>query len=111
MRKTHTLLLRHQLLEETWFHCFFQMKAKFLSFIKYGDADYNERKTDWISTPSSFTNIVEAISKSRLKDSLQHADIGGNNILDKAEVEDMFNELEMSHVSVIKAYSLPIEII
>ena len=50
-------------------------KIKFLSFAICGNTDYGDRKTDWMSTPSCFKNIVEAISKSGLKDSLEQVDI------------------------------------
>ena len=76
-------------------------KIKFLSFASCGNTDYKERKSDWMSTPSSFKNIVEAISKSGLKDSLEQVDIYRNQTLKKDEVQTMFNELGMSHISVI----------
>ena len=76
-------------------------KIKFLSFTWCGHADYKERKSDWITTPTCFKNIVEAISKSGLKDSLEQVDIYGNQTLKKDEVQAMFNELGMSHISVV----------
>ena len=76
-------------------------KIKLLSFCQCGHIDFKDRKSDWKSTPSSFKNIVEAISKSRLKDSLQQVDINGNQTLVKNEVQAMFNELEMPHISVV----------
>ena len=77
-------------------------KIKFLSFTWCGGAFYQERKSDWKSTPSSFKNIVEAISKSGLKDSLQQIDIYANDTLEKDEVQAMFNELGMPHISVVQ---------
>ena len=82
-------------------------RIKFLSFAACGYTNYEERKTDWISTPFSFKNIIEAISKSRLKDSLREVDILGNNTLKKDEVQTMFNELEMSHISVVEVNPAP----
>ena len=75
-------------------------KIKFLSFAFCGDTSYTSRKSDWITTSSCFKNIVEAISKSRLKDSLEQVDIYRNQTLMKGEVEAMFNELGLSHISV-----------
>ena len=77
-------------------------KTKFLSFRSCGNTNYKERKTDWITTPSCFKNIVEAISKSLLKNSLEEVDIEYNQTLKKEEVQAMFNELGMSHISVVE---------
>ena len=77
-------------------------KIKFLSFAHCGNTDYEDRKSDWMSTPSCFKNIVEAISKSGLKDSLEEVDISWNDTLKKDEVQAMFNELGMPHISVIQ---------
>ena len=77
-------------------------KVKFLGFGLCGETSYKSRKTDWKSTPSCFKNIVEAISKSGLKDSSEQVDIYGNQTLKKDEIQVMFNELEMTHISVIE---------
>ena len=77
-------------------------KIKFMCFLTCGDIFSPYRKTDWKSTPSCFKNIVEAISKSELKDSLQQVDIMYNYTLNKHEVQAMFNELGMSHISVVE---------
>ena len=82
---------------------------KFLNFTYCGSTGSKYRKTDWKSTPSCFKNIVEAIFKSGLKDSLQEVDILYNETLDKAEVEAMFNELGMSHIFVGLKYPGPME--
>ena len=74
-----------------------------------GDTRYKERKSDWKSTPSCFKNIVEAISKSGLKDSLQQVDIYGNQTLKKDVLQAMFNELGMYHISVVEDFPSPIE--
>ena len=79
-----------------------KFKIKFLSFAGCGNTFSPYRKTDWMSTPSCFKNIVEAISKSGLKDSLEQVDIAGNKTLNKDEVQTMFNELGMSRISVAK---------
>ena len=84
-------------------------KIKFLSFAYCGNINYSYRKSDWKSTPSCFKNIVEAISKSGLKDSLEQVDIWSNTTLNKDEVQAMFNELGMSHVSVVKEDPAPMK--
>ena len=83
-------------------------KIKYLSFTECGHISYIARKSDWKTTPSFFKNIVEAISKSGLKDSLQEVDIYENHTLEKDEVQAMFNELKMPHISVVKNHSVPI---
>ena len=82
-------------------------KIKFLSFTWCGSTDSSYRKSDWKSNPSCFKNIVEAISESGLKDSLQEVDIIYNQTLDKDEVQAMFNELGMPHISVVLEGPLP----
>ena len=77
-------------------------KIKFLSFASCGYTGDKYRKSDWKSTPSCFKNIVEAISKSRLRDSLEQVDIDWNETLKKDKVQVMFNELGMSHISVVE---------
>ena len=85
-------------------------KMKFLSFYQCGSTDSGYRKSDWISTPSCFKNIVEAISKSGLKDSLEEFDIYANNTLDKDGAQTMFNKLKMPYISVVKkGFTFPIE--
>ena len=46
-----------------------------------------ERKTDWKTLPNCFKNIVDAISKCGLKDSLEKINILGNNDLKKENIE------------------------
>ena len=52
---------------------------------------------------------MEAISKSGLRDSLEQVDIFWNSTLNKNEVQGMFNELGMSHISVVKTGSSSIK--
>ena len=84
-------------------------KTKFLSFAYCGSTYFKDRKSDWKSTPSCFKNIVEAISKSGLWDSLEEVDIVYNETLKKDEVQAMFNELGMSHISVVQKHTAPME--
>ena len=80
-----------------------------MSFTGCGDIFYEERKSDWKTTPHFFKNIVEAISKSKLKDSLQQVDISYNQTFNKDEVQAMFNRLKMPHISVVESWTLPME--
>ena len=84
-------------------------KIKFLSFYNCGNTSFKDRKSDWKKTPSSFKNIVEAISKSGLKDSLQEVDIWDNQTLKKDVVQVMFNKLKMPHISVVLRGAFPTE--
>ena len=84
-------------------------KIKFLSFAWCEGDTYSSKKSDWITTPSCFKNIVEAISKSGLKDSLQQVDIIYNQTLKRDEVQAMFNELGMPHISVVETGPAPMK--
>ena len=84
-------------------------KIKFLSFKLCGSTGSKYRKSDWKSTPSCFKNIVEAISKSGLRDSLQQVDIHWNHTLKKDEVQVMLNELGMPHISVVNVNPRPMK--
>ena len=91
------------------FGVFSKYKIKFLSFTNCGHTVHKDRKSDWKSTPSCFKNIVEAISKSGLKDSLEEVDIWCSYTLKKDKVQAMFNELGMSHISVVQMGPDPME--
>ena len=82
-------------------------KIKFLGFAHCGNTSHQDRKSDWKTTPSCFKNIVEAISKSGLRDSLEEVDIKYNQTLNKDEVQAMFNELGMTHISVVQKFPPP----
>ena len=84
-------------------------KTKFLSFRSCGNTYLGFRKSDWNKTPSCFKNIVEAISDSGLKESLMQVDIYWNSTLKKDEIQVMFNELGMSHISVVQKDLEPME--
>ena len=72
-------------------------KTKFLSFTNCGNSN---RKSDFKSNLSAFENIVEAISRSGLKDSLQTMDIRFWE-LDKVGVQGLFTKHGMKDVSVV----------
>ena len=72
---------------------------KFLSFFQWG-LD-SRRSSDWMSEPSAFERIVEAICKSGLKDSLQTIDIKYCK-LDKTTVQGLFSKHGMGTITVIE---------
>ena len=76
--------------------------TNFLSFQLWGDTDYKELTTDWISDPSCFSHIVNAIGSSGLRDSLTKLNIRYNSTLDKAEVQEQLNEKDMAHILVVE---------
>ena len=63
--------------------------------------------TDWISEPSTFSNIVNAISNSGLRDSLKKLDIDKNDTLDLAQVKKLIDEEEMENITVVQEGKIP----
>ena len=78
-------------------------KTKFLSLYNWAGSD---RKSDFKSAPASFENIVEAMAKSGLKDSLQTLDIKGCG-LDKTTVQGLLSKHGMGAVSVVETCPEP----
>ena len=76
-------------------------KTKYLSFQGWGYTNDKERTTDWKTDPSKFSLIVDAISSSGLKASLQMLRIAYNDTLIESEVQEELNEKGMSHISVV----------
>ena len=79
-------------------------KIKFLSFLNWG-VDSN-RKSDFKSAPASFENIVEAMAKSGLKDSLNTLDIKGCG-LNKTAVQGLLSKHGMGAASVVETGADP----
>ena len=79
--------------------------TKFLSFYNWGDT---YRKSDFKSDPASFENIVEAMAKSGLKNSLQTLDIGCCG-LNKIAVQGLLDKHGMTSVSVVTTGANPME--
>ena len=75
--------------------------TSFLSFQSWGDNSYKELTTNWITDPSCFSNIVDAIGGSGLRHSLTKLGIGSNPTLDKAKVQGLLNAKWMTHISVV----------
>ena len=73
-------------------------KTKFISFCYWGDF---YRESDFKSAPASFENIVEAMAKSGLKDSLQTLDIYVSK-LNKTVVQGLLSKHGMGAVSVVE---------
>ena len=76
-------------------------KTKYLSFQAWGRTDCTDRKADWKTDASKFENIVDAVSKCGLKDSLEKFDIWANQTLSKGKVQLLFNSKGMTHISVV----------
>ena len=75
-----------------------------LSFQGWGDTSDSAWKTDWNSSPLSFDNIIEAISNSGLKDSLETISIDKNQTLSVKKVKQMLIEKGISNVTVNQNY-------
>ena len=71
---------------------------KYIGFNWWGSSS---RKTEWVSNPSLFSNIVSAIGDCGLRDSLTTINVAWCK-LDKSKVQQMFNLKSMSHVNVIE---------
>ena len=76
--------------------------TKFLSFQWWGCLKFKVRTTDWKTDPSKFSLIVDAISSSGLKASLQKLNIYGNETLPVSKVQKELNAKGMSHISVVE---------
>ena len=72
---------------------------KFISFDCWGVDDY--RKSDLMTNPFCFENIVEAIAKSGIKNSLKTVDIRDCN-LNKWDVENLFIKHRLAGVTVVE---------
>ena len=79
-------------------------KTKFLSFQRWGHTDSKERTTDWKSDPSKFSLIVDAISSSGLRASLEELSIAYNQTLSASKVQEELNAKDMEHISVVEEW-------
>ena len=84
-----------------------EYNTNYLSFQYWGDTYYKELTTDWISDPSCFSHIVDAISNSGLRHSLTKLDICWNPTLDKTKVQKLLNAKGMAHILVVEEYPDP----
>ena len=75
-----------------------------IEFNGWGNTEAVEIKTDWMTNPSSFEDIVKAISKCGLKYSLETVSIYGNQTLNKDGVQLLFNKHGMPHIDVYDGY-------
>ena len=71
-------------------------KIEQLGFYGCGEED---RKSDWIADPSLFENIVKAISKCGLRDSLNYININ-NWKLKQSDVEKIFEKYGMKEIRI-----------
>ena len=94
------------------FHCLtaldfgstFKYKTKILSLQYWGNTSSSDRKADWISSPTYLDNIIEAISKSGLRDSLHTIRIYINDSLFVMKAQQMLNEKGMQHITAVESY-------
>ena len=97
------------IIEECGIHCStaldfgsaLKYNTKTLSFQYWGNTDENHNKTDWKSDPDCFDNIIEAISNSGLRDSLQTISIYANQTLSVEKTQQSLNEKGMSHIKAV----------
>ena len=76
----------------------------FLSFQGWGSIHSSELTTYWISKPSWFSHIVDAIGRSGLRESLKRVNIAYNSSLDITKVQEMFDTKGMPHISAVLEY-------
>ena len=81
--------------------------TNYLNFQLWWEPSYKELTTDWMSDPSCFSHIVDAIGSSGLRHSLSKINIGYTPVLQKAEVQELLNAKGMAHISVVEEYSYP----
>ena len=80
-------------------------KIKQLSFQSWRNGRYSgDCKTDSNSSPDCFDNIIEAISSSGLRDSLQTISIYRNQTLSVKKVQKIINEKGMPNITVDDKY-------
>ena len=79
-------------------------KTKTINFQFWGNTADSNRKADWVSSPACFGNIIEAISKSGLRDSLQTIWIAYNQTLSVEKVLQTLNEKGMPHVTISQEF-------
>ena len=82
--------------------------TKFISFQGWGNKYQEDRMTDWRADPSKFSLVVDAISSSGLKTSLNKISIYGNNTLSASKVQEELNTKGMLHISVIDDNPAPL---
>ena len=78
-----------------------EYRIKYLSFQRCGDTQNQDLNTSWIYDPPEFSKIIDAISKSGLKQSLAKIYIGGNLTLNSEEVQELMNGKGMEHISAV----------
>ena len=75
--------------------------TNFLSFQHWWLPEYKELTTDWMSDPSCFSHIVDAIGRSGLRHSLTKLSIYCNLNLLVKDVQELINAKGMEHISVV----------
>ena len=94
-------------------HCSFALdfgakikyNTNYLGFQNWGSTDIIELSTDWKTDPSCFSNIVDAIGSSGLRQSLSKLNIYKNQTLKKKEVKELLNAKGMKRIKVVEEES------
>ena len=84
-----------------------EYKTNYLGFDCWGNTSDRDLTTDWKVDPSCFSNIVDAIGSSGLKQSLTKLGIYSNQTLKKKEVQELLNDNGMGHIEVVEENSSP----
>ena len=82
----------------------FKYKTKILSLQIWKYTSSSKRMPDIFSSPACFDKIVEAISKSGLRDSLQTINIYNNHSPSAEKLQKMLNKKGMPHITVEDKY-------
>ena len=78
-------------------------KIKILDFKNWGRSD-KYLTTDWKIDYAYFSNIINAISRCGLKNSLRKINIYENPTLSKMKVQQMLKTCGLSHIAVLNEY-------
>ena len=82
-------------------------KIKWLGFQNCGNPKIENNKTEWIKTPSSFENIIDAISKCTLKYILEKLNIFQNPTLEKDKLLMEFYKRKLYDVKIVEEVDYP----
>jgi len=79
-----------------------------LTHLSFDHCGYSVTSMKWNEYPERFENIVKAISKSNLKDSLTIININSCNI-SVSKVEEQLSKYNISHINVVEQTDEPLE--
>ena len=82
-------------------------KTKFINFQSWGSKETKFITTDWKKDKNWFKNILEAIWKSKLKDSLQKIGIYNNPNLSINTIQEVLNNENANSIKIVQEWSNP----